>query len=123
MSRSFKIGTIGGTAVRVHITFALLLVWIWLAHYRIGGAPAAWEGIAFILSVFACVVLHEFGYIAATRYFGIKTPDITLPPIGDIIRLVQFETESPSTATAPNDRSALNGIEPALANRKAPDRS
>lgn len=40
MGWSFKIATIGGTAARVHITFALLLVWTWLAHYRIGGAPA-----------------------------------------------------------------------------------
>ncbi|MGZ2506960.1 Zn-dependent protease [Rhizobium beringeri] len=32
MGRSFKIGTIGGTAIRVHITFALLLVWIWFAR-------------------------------------------------------------------------------------------
>ncbi|YBV96729.1 site-2 protease family protein [Phyllobacteriaceae bacterium JZ32] len=87
MAWSFKIGTIAGTALRVHITFALLLVWIWLMHYRIGGAPAAWEGVAFILAVFICVVLHEFGHIAAARYFGIRTPDITLLPIGGLARL------------------------------------
>jgi len=87
MAWSFKIGTIAGTALRVHITFALLLVWIWLMHYRIGGAPAAWEGVAFIIAVFACVVLHEFGHIAAARYFGIRTPDITLLPIGGLARL------------------------------------
>jgi Zn-dependent protease/CBS domain-containing protein len=93
MGWSFKIGTVGGTAVRMHITFALLLVWVWLAHYRMGGAPAAWEGIAFILSVFACVVLHEFGHIAVARYFGIKTPDITLLPIGGVARLERMPEE------------------------------
>ncbi|MBY5443960.1 site-2 protease family protein [Rhizobium leguminosarum] len=93
MGWSFKIGTVGGTMIRVHITFALLLVWIWLAHYRVGGAPAAWEGIAFILSVFACVVLHEFGHIVAARYFGIKTPDITLLPIGGVARLERMPEE------------------------------
>jgi Zn-dependent protease/CBS domain-containing protein len=93
MTWSFNLGTIAGTAVRVHVTFALLLVWIWLMHYRIGGTPAAWEGVAFILAIFACVVLHEFGHIAAARYFGIKTPDITLLPIGGVARLERMPEE------------------------------
>ncbi|TIU55234.1 MAG: site-2 protease family protein, partial [Mesorhizobium sp.] len=87
MGWSLNLGTIAGTTVRVHFTFLLLLVWIWLTHYRIGGTPAAWEGVAFIIAVFACVVLHEFGHIAAARYFGISTPDITLFPIGGVARL------------------------------------
>ena len=29
MTWSFKIGTFGGTEVRIHVTFALLLLWIW----------------------------------------------------------------------------------------------
>ncbi|CAN7375479.1 site-2 protease family protein [Pararhizobium sp. LjRoot235] len=93
MGWSFKIGTIVGTEIRVHMTFALLLVWIWFMHYRIGGAPAAWEGVAFIVCVFACVVLHEFGHIAAARHFGIKTPDITLLPIGGVARLERNPSE------------------------------
>lgn len=87
MGWSLKLGTIAGTEIRIHMTFILLLVWIWFMHYRIGGAPAAWEGLAFIVSVFVCVVLHEFGHIAAARRFGIKTPDITLLPIGGVARL------------------------------------
>ncbi|MBB4187631.1 Zn-dependent protease/CBS domain-containing protein [Sinorhizobium terangae] len=93
MGWSLRIGTIGGTAIRLHVTFALLLVWIWLMHYRIGGAPAAWEGIVFIIAVFVCVVLHEFGHIAAARYFGIRTPDITLLPIGGVARLERMPEE------------------------------
>ncbi|MEI2297419.1 site-2 protease family protein [Ensifer sp. MJa1] len=87
MKWSLKLGTVAGTEVRVHVTFALLLIWIWVMHYRIGGPPAAWEGVAFVISVFLCVVLHEFGHIAAARHFGIKTPDITLLPIGGLARL------------------------------------
>ncbi len=93
MAWSFSIGTIAGTAIRVHVTFALLLIWIWLMHYRIGGTPAAMEGIAFIVAVFVCVVLHEFGHIAAARRFGIKTPDITLLPIGGVARLERMPEE------------------------------
>ncbi|SFO54975.1 Zn-dependent protease (includes SpoIVFB) [Mesorhizobium sp. NFR06] len=94
MGWSLNLGTIAGTTVRVHFTFLLLLVWIWLTHYQIGGAPAAWEGVAFIVAVFACVVLHEFGHIAAARYFGIATPDITLLPIGGVARLERMPEES-----------------------------
>lgn len=87
MQWSVKIGSVGGTEIRVHLTFWLLLIWIWVMHYRIGGPPAAWEGVAFVISVFLCVVLHEFGHIEAARSFGIKTPDITLLPIGGLARL------------------------------------
>ena len=87
MEWSVKLGTVAGTAIRLHMTFVLLLIWIWFMHYRIGGAPAAWEGIAFIICVFGCVVLHEFGHIAAARRFGIRTPDIILLPIGGVARL------------------------------------
>ncbi|TIS89257.1 site-2 protease family protein [Mesorhizobium sp.] len=93
MGWSLNLGTIAGTTVRVHLTFLLLLIWIWLSYYQIGGAPAAWEGVAFVIAVFACVVLHEFGHIAAARYFGIKTPDITLLPIGGVARLERMPEE------------------------------
>jgi Zn-dependent protease/CBS domain-containing protein len=93
MTWSFKLGTYAGTEVRVHITFALLLLWIWFAHYQVGGQAAAWEGVAFILAVFACVVLHEFGHVLAARRYGIKTPDITLLPIGGLARLERMPDE------------------------------
>lgn len=93
MGWSLNLGMIAGTTIRVHFTFLLLLIWIWLTHYQIGGTAAAWEGVVFILAVFACVVLHEFGHIAAARYFGIRTPDITLLPIGGVARLERMPEE------------------------------
>ncbi|MFC6488885.1 site-2 protease family protein [Nitratireductor sp. GCM10026969] len=93
MRWSFSIGKFAGTVVRVHITFFLLLIWIWFMHYQIGGMAAAWEGVAFILAIFACVVLHEFGHALAARRYGIRTPDITLLPIGGLARLERMPEE------------------------------
>jgi Zn-dependent protease/CBS domain-containing protein len=87
MAWSFKVARVGGTEVRIHITFLLFLGWIGYMHYQLGGAPAAQEGVLFILALFACVLLHEFGHVAAARAFGIHTPDITLLPIGGVARL------------------------------------
>jgi Zn-dependent protease/CBS domain-containing protein len=87
MSWSFPIGRLFGSEVRVHVTFFLLLAWIAIAHYQQGGTQAAVEGVAFILVLFACVVAHEFGHALAARRYGIRTPDITLLPIGGLARL------------------------------------
>jgi Zn-dependent protease len=90
---SFPLVTIAGTQLRVHITFFLLLLWFGWLYYAQGGVPAAVEGILYVLAVFACVVLHEFGHIFAARRYGIKTPDITLLPIGGLARLERMPEE------------------------------
>src|SRR5450759_5615221 len=82
MSWSLTIGRFGTTTVRVHLTFFLLLAWIGVSAWQQGGLPAARDSVLFIVLIFACVVLHEFGHILMARRFGIETPDVTLLPIG-----------------------------------------
>jgi Zn-dependent protease len=87
MRWSIKLFDVGGTAVRLHLTFFLLLAWIAAIHWGSGGAVAAIDGIVFIVALFICVVLHEFGHIIAARRYGIHTSDITLLPIGGVASL------------------------------------
>ena len=87
MAWSITVGTIAGTAVRIHLTFLLFLLWIGIAQALSGGASAAIGAVAFMASLFACVVLHEFGHILAARRYGIRTPEVTLYPIGGVASL------------------------------------
>ena len=87
MGWSIKLFDVGGTAVRVHLTFFLLLAWIAAIHWTHGGAPEAIDGVLFIVALFVCVVLHEFGHVFAARRYGIATSDVTLLPIGGVASL------------------------------------
>ncbi|TCP60561.1 stage IV sporulation protein FB [Rhodovulum bhavnagarense] len=84
---SFSIGNILGSQLRVHATFFLLLAWIGAAAWIEAGPFAALVNVIFVLTLFACVVAHEFGHALMARRYGIATPDITLLPIGGLARL------------------------------------
>jgi Zn-dependent protease len=92
---SVNIGSIAGTSIRMHFTFLLFLVWIFVASWVSGGQAAAWSGLLFMVLLFTCVLAHEFGHIFTARAFGVPTPDVTLLPIGGVARLARIP-EKPS---------------------------
>ena len=93
MKWSLRIGRFSGIDVRMHITFLLLIGWVALLYWRQGQSVAsALAGVIFILAVFLCVVLHEFGHALAARRYGIRTRDIILLPIGGVARLEKLPT-------------------------------
>ena len=93
MRWSITIGSFGGTAVKIHITFILFLAWIAFSAWSRGGPAAALDSTVFIVLLFACVVLHEFGHIAAARRYGIGTPEVTLLPIGGVASLQRLPSD------------------------------
>jgi Zn-dependent protease/CBS domain-containing protein len=84
---ALPVGNIAGTAIRLHVTFLLLLAAVAAAGYAQGGAMAALDVLAFVILLFACVVAHEFGHIFAARRYGIATQDVTVLPIGGLATL------------------------------------
>jgi Zn-dependent protease/predicted transcriptional regulator len=88
MKWQLKLGTFAGIDVFIHTTFLLLIGWFgytyWLEHQN---WTEVLKGIGFILTLFLCVILHEYGHALTARKYGIKTRDITIYPIGGVARL------------------------------------
>jgi Zn-dependent protease len=81
MKWSWKIGEFAGIGVYMHATFLLIIAWVILIHWSEGHDLATIvSGVVFVLALFLCVVLHEFGHALTAMRYGIKTRDITLLP-------------------------------------------
>lgn len=88
MKWSWKLGEIAGVGIYLHPTFLLLIAWVAVSHWQVGGTlAAALAGVGFTMALFGCVILHELGHALMARRFHIKTHDITLLPIGGVARL------------------------------------
>ena len=92
MGSSIRLFNVRGIAIRIHITFPLILVWgaIQFGLLRGQGLAGAIFGVVVILLLFAIVVLHELGHSFAAQYYGISVKQIVLLPIGGVAQLAQI---------------------------------
>jgi len=89
----YTIARIRGTDVKVHLTFVLFLLWWAVGGYQEAGTAGALGAAVWLLAVFGCILLHEFGHITMARRFGVRTPDVILLPIGGVARLERIPDE------------------------------
>ncbi|MGB4970544.1 MAG: site-2 protease family protein [Saprospiraceae bacterium] len=86
--RAWHVGTFANIPVKIHWTFLLILIYVGFTSASQG---ADWMSIlieiCFVLAMFFCVVLHEFGHALTAKRYGIRTEDIILLPIGGVARL------------------------------------
>jgi Zn-dependent protease/CBS domain-containing protein len=88
MKWSLNLGRIAGIKILVHWTFVILLGWIVFSEMQRGSDLATTLlSLAFVLTIFLCVVLHELGHALTARRYGVNTKMITLLPIGGVASL------------------------------------
>ncbi len=87
MFGSLRLGKFFGIDTYVHGTFWLLPLFILFGGAAGGDVTGAAGEVLFVFALFGCVVLHEIGHALAARYYGVRTRDITLYPIGGVATL------------------------------------
>ncbi len=83
-SWSIPVGRLFGIEIRIHLTFLLLLGFIWSTEAAAQDASAALRVLALVGIIFGSVVLHELGHALVARSSGIPAKGIILLPIGGI---------------------------------------
>lgn len=83
---SFNLARVAGIPIRLHITFFVLLAWLFLVFSRQPG-PDRWYGLLYVIGIFACVLLHELGHSIIAQRYGISVSEIVLYPIGGVARM------------------------------------
>jgi len=81
---SFRLLTLFGIRIEVHVTFLLLVAGLALLQSK---TTPVWLTVSELVLLFACVLLHELGHALAARRYGIQTREIILLPIGGVARL------------------------------------
>jgi Zn-dependent protease/CBS domain-containing protein len=90
MKWSVSIGRIFGINFRIHVTFFLLLFFIFTSVMSEHGLASAVLATLFICAVFVCVLIHEVGHSLIGRHFGKEARSITLLPIGGVATMVEI---------------------------------
>lgn len=88
MKYSFKIGSVWGIPIELHITFILLMAAVFLLSF-----PFTLPDLYFfslILFLFVFVVFHELAHSVVARHYNIKVRKIVLYPIGGVSEIEEI---------------------------------
>ena len=86
--KSLNLVTFWGIPIKIHWTFSLLFVLLIGYGWYVGTNMFTLLSFAlFIIVLFICVILHEYGHALTAKKFGVDTIDIIISPIGGIARL------------------------------------
>ncbi len=83
-SWSIHAGRFFGTHVRVHVTFLLLLIYLWATETYAQGARDAWRSVALVGIIFGAVILHEIGHALGGWRERAAARNVVLLPIGGV---------------------------------------
>lgn len=95
MRRSLTIAKVAGVPIRLHWTFSLLILLVFLSSSGMS-SRAIEDYIIWLVILFASVTLHELSHSVVAMRLGLKVHDIVLLPIGGVSEIEGMGT-SPST--------------------------
>lgn len=84
---SINLFRIRGIRLQLHFTFLLLVAYIGYVGWTEARWPGLLWGVATILTLFTCVILHELGHSFTAMRFGIGVRRILLMPIGGMAEM------------------------------------
>jgi Zn-dependent protease/predicted transcriptional regulator len=87
MSWSLRVATVRGIAIKVHLTFLLIVGLGALEWGATHGRLGALFGAFVVCCLFVCVALHELGHSIVAQELGVSVKEIMLLPIGGVARL------------------------------------
>jgi Zn-dependent protease/CBS domain-containing protein len=91
---SFKLFSVQGIDIKVHITFPLILIWAAVQFGFLGRGGFSLSGAAFgvvvTILLFACVVIHELAHSLTSTRLGYPVEDIVLFPLGGVSQIEQI---------------------------------
>ena len=92
MKWSINAGRLFGIKLRIHVTFFLLLLYVFFSDIKEGFGQAGLS-VLFVCAIFACVVIHELSHSLVARRFGREPKSITLLPIGGVAAIDMMPTK------------------------------
>jgi Zn-dependent protease len=105
MKWSINAGRLFGIKFRIHVTFFLLLLYVFFSDIKEGFGQAGMS-VLFVCAIFACVVIHELSHSLVARRFGREPKSITLLPIGGVAAIDMMPTR-------PSQEIAISIVGPA----------
>lgn len=90
---SISAGRLFGVELRIHATFALLLIFLLATEYARGGTRGEVRSLLLVVIIFGSVILHELGHAVTAMKFGVVVRSIVLLPIGGVT-LMDDQTRS-----------------------------
>lgn len=85
MNQSFRIGSVFGITVRVHVMLPILIVFFLLQR-----PDALGQSLLLVATLMTTVFLHELGHSLMAQRHGIKVVDIVFWPLGGLARMSEI---------------------------------
>jgi Zn-dependent protease/CBS domain-containing protein len=95
-SWSIPAGKLFGIEIRIHLTFLVLLGFVWMSESAMKGGATPARGVALVGIIFASVILHEMGHVLVGLKTGLLPKRIIVLPIGGIPSSDDTHASNPS---------------------------